>query len=192
MAFLEHAIATIYKERTFDENGIMENIQLSELLLACALFLTAAFRKKTFPKLGVVFASLCAFAACRELDSLLDDFIPLFGWKIAFIFIFAAIGYALKSWKNTLEELFIFLRHPSFIMMCCVITVVIPVAQCIGHRSFVINVLQLEHVGNIKELIEESIETAGYFILLCSAIELFCIPKHPSETIEKRDSATLH
>ena len=68
-------------------------------------------------------------------------------------------------------------------MMCCAITVIIPIAQCIGHRSFVINVLQLEHVGNIKEFVEESIETAGYFILVCSAIELFWPSRRSNEAI---------
>ena len=34
VAFLQHAVAAIYKERTFDENGILENFQLGELLLA--------------------------------------------------------------------------------------------------------------------------------------------------------------
>ena len=173
VTFLQHAIAAVSKEKTFDENGILENLQLGELLLACVLFLCVSFIRKNFHKLGVVFASLCAFAACRELDSFFDEHIPLIGWKIAFLFIILAVGYAMKNWRQTREELLMFFRHPSFPMMCCVITVIIPVAQCIGHRSFVINVLQMEHVGNIKEFIEESIETAGYFILICSAIELF-------------------
>ena len=176
MTFLEQAVAAICKEKTFDENGIIENLQLSELLLACTLFLVLAFRNRAFRKLGIVFASLCAFATCRELDNILDDHLPFFGWKIAFLFIVVASGYAIRHWKMTMEELLRFLRHPSFIMMCCAITVVISVAQCIGHRSFVMNVLQVEHVGNIKEFIEESIETVGYFILLCSVIELFFNP----------------
>ncbi len=176
MIFLEYAIATIYKDRTFDENGIMENLQLGELLFACALFCIIALRQKTFTKLSLFFASLCAFAACREMDNLLDDRIPAVGWKIAFIFIAAAVIYALKHWKCTREELFKFLSHPSFIMMCFAVTTIIPIAQCVGHKSFVINVLQMEHVGSIKEFIEESIETIGYFILLCSAVELLCHP----------------
>ena len=170
---LEHAVAIIYQEKTFDENGFMENLQLGELLFASAVFLAVSFRRENVKKLSIVFSALCIFAACRELDNVFDDAIPLIGWKFAFVFIVASIGYALHHWQRTREELFNFLRHPSFLMMCCAMTIIIPVAQCVGHRSFVINVLQIEHVGEIKEFIEESIETAGYFILLCSAIELF-------------------
>ena len=176
VTFFQYAIAAACKEKTFDENGILENFQLCELLLACALFLSVSLRRKDLHKLGIVFASLCAFAACRELDALFDDCIPIIGWKFAFLFIAAATVYAFINWKRTREEIFCFLRSTAFPMMCFVIIIVIPVAQCIGHRSFVANVLQMDHIGSIKEFIEESIETIGYFILLCSAIELLCPP----------------
>ena len=116
------------------------------------------------------------------MDSFFDDHVPFIGWKFAFLFIVTAVGYAMKYWRQTREELLVFFRHPSFPMMCCAITIIIPLAQCIGHRSFVVNVLQINHVGNIKELIEESIETAGYFILICSAIELFWNSRQTAET----------
>ncbi len=176
VTFLQYAIAAACKEKTFDENGILENFQLGELLLACAMFLVVSLRRKDFHKLGIVFASLCAFAACRELDALFDDCIPVIGWKFAFLFITAATVYAFINWKRTHDEIFSFLRSSAFPMMCFVIIIVIPVAQCIGHRLFVANVLQMDHIGSIKEFIEESIETIGYFILLCSAIELLCPP----------------
>ena len=176
VTFWEHAVAAVCKEKTFDENGFMENLQLGELLFACAIFLIISFRRKRFHKMGIIFAALCATAACRELDNVFDNLIPVIGWKFAFIFIALAVGYALKNWQETREELFKFFRHPSFPMMCCAITVIIPIAQCIGHRSFVVNVLNVEHVGSIKEFVEESIETAGYFILFCSSIELLCNP----------------
>ena len=176
VTFLQYVIAAACKEKTFDENGILENFQLGELLIACAMFLVVSLRRKDFHKLGIVFASLCAFAACRELDALFDDCIPVIGWKFAFLFITAATVYAFINWKRTHDEIFSFLRSSAFPMMCFVIIIVIPVAQCIGHRSFVANVLQMDHIGSIKEFIEESIETIGYFILLCSAIELLCPP----------------
>ena len=58
---------------------------------------------------------------------------------------------------------------------------VLPVAQCIGHKRFLINVLQEDHVGRIKELLEESLETIGYFILLCSSVELIWTKGSKSE-----------
>ena len=80
VAFLQHAVAAVCKEKTFDENGILENLQLGELLLACVLFLIIFFHRKSFRILSIVFASLCAFAACRELDNFFAGNIPLIGW----------------------------------------------------------------------------------------------------------------
>ncbi|MBR4418141.1 MAG: hypothetical protein IKS67_15280, partial [Victivallales bacterium] len=69
VTFLEHAVAAVCKAKTFDENGFMENFQLGELLVACALFLFISFRSKTFHKTGFIFAALSATAAIRELDN---------------------------------------------------------------------------------------------------------------------------
>lgn len=123
VTFLQYAIAAACKEKTFDENGILENFQLGELLLACAMFLVVSLRRKDLHKLGIVFASLCAFAACRELDALFDDCIPIIGWKFAFLFIAAATVYAFTNWKRTHDEIFSFLRSSAFPMMCFVIIV---------------------------------------------------------------------
>ena len=173
MAAVEQTAAAICKGRTFDENGFMENLQLALLLAACASFLAVSRCRDIFHRLGGVFAACCLFAACRELDSFFDDTIPLLGWKFAFLFLAGATAYALQDWKDTRGELCAFLQHPSFTMMCAAMAVILPIAQCIGHKSFVINVLHAEHASDVKELIEEGIETVGYFMLLCSAIELF-------------------
>ncbi len=172
VVLLEHFLAYRFHGETFREHCIIENLQLCELLLATIVFCTAFLCKKTFARLTPLFAGLCAFAVCRELDNFLGAHIPVIGWKIGIVFPIASATYALVNWQETRKELFLFLRHPAFEIMLCAMVLVLPVAQCVGHRSFLINVLQEEHVGRIKELLEESLETIGYFILLCSSVEL--------------------
>ncbi len=169
---LEHFLACRFHGETFREHCIIENLQLGELLLATVIFGVASLRKGEFARLMPLFASLCAFAVCRELDNFLGAHIPVVGWKIGVVFPIASISYALADWQETRREFFIFLHHPAFEIMMCAMVLVLPVAQCIGHKSFLVNVLQEEHVGRIKELLEESLETIGYFILLCAAVEL--------------------
>ena len=57
-------------------------------------------------------------------------------------------------------------------MMLFALALIIPIAQCLGHKPFLANVLSESHIGKVKEFIEESIETVGYFVLLCSSFEL--------------------
>ncbi|MBR4675205.1 MAG: hypothetical protein IKP00_12130 [Victivallales bacterium] len=171
---LEHSLASVLKGQTFREYGVVENLQLCEVLLSCAIFLVLAFYKKNFRNLSIIFAGLCALAACRELDSFFDRLIPYVGWRLGFLFVFAALVNALLHFEQSRSELFLFLRHPSFEIMICAMILILPVAQCVGHRRFIVDVLEEEHVGRIKELLEESLETIGYFVLLCSALELFC------------------
>ena len=169
---LEHLLASRFHGETFHEHCIIENIQLGELVLATIIFGVASLRKGEFARLKPLFAGLCAFAVCRELDNFLGAHVPVLGWKIGVVFPIAAAVYAFADWQETRREFFLFLRHPSFEIMLCAMVLVIPAAQCIGHKSFLVNVLQEEHVGRIKELLEESLETIGYFILLCSSMEL--------------------
>ena len=172
VVLLEHLLAYCFHGETFHEHCIIENIQLCELLLATIVFSIGKLCNGEYERLTSFFAGLCAMAVCRELDNFLGTHIPLIGWKIGVVFpIFTAL-YALADWQETRKELFRFLRHPAFEIMLCAMVLVFPAAQCIGHRSFLVNVLQEEHVGRIKELLEESLETIGYFILLCASVEL--------------------
>ena len=178
---LEHFLACRFQAETFREHCIIENIQLGELLLATIIFGVASLRKGEFARLMPLFAGLCAFAVSRELDNFLGAHIPVVGWKIGVVFPIASVSYALADWQETKKEFFLFLHHPSFEIMLCAMVLVLPVAQCIGHKRFLINVLQEEHVGRIKELLEESLETIGYFILLCSSVELIWTKGSKSE-----------
>ena len=175
---LEHMLARRFHGVTFREHCIIENLQLCELLLATLLFCVGRLCHKQFSRLMPFFAGLCAFAVCRELDNFLGANIPLLGWKIGAVFPIAAASYALANRQETRREILLFLRHPSFEIMLCAMILILPAAQFMGHKSFLVNVLQEEHVGRIKELLEESLETIGYFILICSSLELLW--QHPN------------
>ena len=169
--FQLHFFARIYGADTFEENGMVENTQLSFLILSAFCFGLLSY---IFPKYRTILfglASCALFASCRELDAVLDKVVPVIHWKFAYIFPLAAALYACKNWKQTKTALFKFFNFPAFYMLYLALMVILPLAQCIGHGSFIKAVLQT-NVTAVKELYEKSMETVGYFIILLSSIEL--------------------
>lgn len=164
-----------FRTETFAENGVIENIQLIFLLGAAISFLYCAFIEKKWREISFVLASVTAFAACRELDKIFDATIPFISWKFAYLFVFASVFYACKNLKRYIKSVLKFFGMPSFYIMCIAVVVILPVAQCIGHRPLVSAALG-KHFGRqdvaaIKELFEEALEVAGYFLILISSIE---------------------
>lgn len=171
--FFIHFIADKYKNRTFDEHGIVETLQLMFLVVSGWIFVSeAAFYKKYRPVLFLL-ASLSFLASCRELDMFFDKTVRIVGWEIGFIFPISAIVYAYMHRRTLRNTLIDFYSSPAFYMMCCAMIIIFPIAQCIGHGPFVTDVIGNYRVADIKEFFEESCETMGYFLILLSSIEFY-------------------
>ena len=168
-----HFFASIYNKDTFEENGMVENIQLVLLLCSAFSFLWQIEKNKDFKTVLLLLSSCCLLAACRELDATFDKIIPVVHWKFAFIFPLIAFAYAYKHYADLRQCLFKFFNMPAFYIMYLTVILICPIAQCVGHRPFVKNVLGISHIGNIKELYEESLEVIGYFLIFLSSIEMY-------------------
>lgn len=170
---LLYELADIYKENTFNEHGAVENLQLIFLISSGVIFGVFACFYKAFRPLLVLFASFAFLASFRELDKFFDAYEPFLSWKIGFLFPLSALFYILKNKRVFLKNFFAFLNSPLFPMMVMVLVVVVPLAQCIGHNSFIEAVLGDYKHKDIKEFIEEAGETFGYFLLFLSTIECY-------------------
>ena len=172
LMFVQHILSGIYFDTTFSEFGCVENLQVVLLLLCLILFLIGVkINIKISPLTFLIsaFVLLCIF---REMDNFFDKTIPFFKWKIGFIFLAMAIINAIKHIRQFKENLILFSIMPSYYLMLGASFIILPCAQLIGHKPFLDNILvKGSDLGAIKELIEESAETLGYFILLCAAIE---------------------
>lgn len=165
--------ASVYNGETFEEHGIIENLQFFLLVACSVIFLLSSYIKKDKREIFLLLASVSIFASIRECDMFFDENLPVISWKFAWIFPISAFVYAIKHFERTRDQVFEFIASPAFNMMIAAVIVVIPIAQCIGHRSLVVNVLGNRDVGQIKEFFEECVETIGYFVLFLSAIESF-------------------
>ncbi len=180
-------LSSIYHSKTFAEHGIVENIQLGLLLLSGIIFLTQLKLRPEYACVLWLLASCSFLGACRELDMFFEDCLPIISWKIGFIFPLIAFGKAYQYRYCLKKTLIRFFTSPSFYMMSCSMIIIIPVAQCIGHRPFVINVLGDNNIVAIKELFEEACEAVGYMMILLSSIECyFSLPKTVNMKINRK------
>lgn len=172
--FCIHYLADRFKAETFAEFGVVENMQLGILVISGFIFTIQAIAYKDYRELLFLLASVCFLASCRELDSWFDKRIPLISWRVGFVFPFVALLLAFINRKNIMKQLIPFFGSPAFYMMVSVLILVLPIAQCIGHRSFVEDILGANNVREIKEFIEETVECLGYMLLLFSTFEIYC------------------
>ena len=173
-----HFLSSIYHGDTFAEHGIVENIQLGLLISSGIIFLVQLRLRPEYACVLWLLASCSFLAACRELDMFFDHHLPYISWRIGFIFPLIAF-YQAWRYKHSLKKTLIrFFTSPSFYIMGCAIGIIIPIAQCIGHRPFIVNILGADHVAATKELFEEACEAMGYMLILLSSIECyFSLPK---------------
>ncbi len=167
-----HFLARVYGADTFEENGVVENMQLLLLLFSSFSFLWQIKENENFAKILLLLSSCCLMAACRELDSTFDKIVPFVHWKFAFLFPLMTFIHASGDLVHFKRNLFKFFAMPAFDMMYITVILILPVAQCIGHGAFVESVLGSDRVSDIKEFYEEAMEIVGYFLIFLSSIEM--------------------
>lgn len=120
----------------FKENGPIEWFQFSLLLGATAVFLAGTLLVQAFNPLLAVLACVSAFAASRELDSVLDDVVPVLGWSVAFVFLLAAGTLAYRTRGRLADQVPVFLSSRAFVMLRAGFVVAVPFARLIGDARF--------------------------------------------------------
>ena len=175
------AVTKCLGAEVFDENKLIENLQLLLLIASGLVFLTKACLCRRHSTVLALCAALAMFGACRECDNILDKLLPIISWRIGLLFILAAVIYTIKNYKDFMPALLEFANTPAFFLMCSAITIVGPIAQLVGHRPLLQAALPAhQDIGQIKELFEECVECAGSFILFLSSIET-CICLHKNK-----------
>ncbi len=168
-------LTDIWGPDTFDENGIIENAQCVILAAAFILFGVMAWKNKSYRLILTGLMSLCILGICREQDAWFDMYLPLVSWQIGYFPIVFTMLYDVEHFKHFKKQLIDFLQTPGFSLMFCAMVMIIPGAQCIGHRPLIEAVVPGESgiaVHILRRMIEESGEIIGYVLILLAAIEL--------------------
>lgn len=157
----------------FKENGLIEWMQLSCLLTACTIFLIGCMFISQFREIFILLASVCAFAAVRELDSFLDNLIPVIGWKIATVIIVFAAWMAYIHKEKLAKQVPRFLSSPAFVVLWAGFIMAVPVAQLLGHGEFLETLMGDDYNHAYKRVIEESGEVVGYLLIVAGSVESY-------------------
>ena len=167
------ALTSHYRTSTFWEYGIVENIQLTLLLLTAGIFGVNAFVLKQNRGLFFFFMGLCLLASCRELDSYFGDRLPVIGWKFGYLFPLVGLGLFIRRKEEARKSFFHFLKTPAFQMMSLVIVMLL-IAQILGHRPFIEEAYGKRIDSRaVRRIFEEGLECMAYLLLLLSAVECY-------------------
>lgn len=161
----------------FKEDGPIEWMQFCSLVGATALFVAGSSVISVFREIFILLASVFTFAAVRELDRLLDEVIPWIGWKIGFVVVLYAVGFAYTNRHKLRWQIAQFLCSPAFALLWAGFVVAVPVAQLLGHGPFLESLMGDDYNRCYKLVIEESGELVGYIMLVAGSFESVALIK---------------
>lgn len=167
-------LGNMFKEGLIEEYGILENIQSGVLLITAIILLGEAARHARYRAILFSLAMCITAALIREQDTFFDTHLPVISWKFCFIFPIMGLAALWRQVRLDRTPLFEFFRSSSFGIMLMAFVTIVPLAQCLGHRHFIIDVLGTEEDPRlIRRFLEEPFELMGYFQILLATIEFY-------------------
>ena len=173
IVFIFWQVSDVYKSATVQEYGLFETAQSVVLfLIALSVGLQAA-RNKTYRAILILLCGLALAALIREQDAYLDEKIPYIGWTWCWLFPITGLVILIHQLRRETATFTHFLRSHSFHMMMTALIIIIPIAQCLGHRSFMEDLLGNPSIDShlVRRMMEEPIELLGYLQILLASIE---------------------
>lgn len=173
IVFLFWQVGDVYKSSTVQEYGMFETAQSVVLFLIALSFGIQAARNKTYRAILILLCGLALAALIREQDAYLDEKIPYIGWTWCWLFPITGLVILIRQLREETTTFTHFLRSHSFHMMMTALIVIIPIAQCLGHRSFLADLLGNPDIDAhlVRRIMEEPIELLGYLQILLASIE---------------------
>lgn len=173
IVFLCWQVGDIYKSATVQEYGLFETAQSVVLLLIALSFSFQAACNKSYRAILLLLSGLALAALVREQDAYLDKAIPYIGWTWCWLFPLAGLVILIRQLRRETVTFRHFLRSYSFHMMMTALIIIIPIAQCLGHRSFLADLLGNQDIDShlVRRIMEEPIELLGYVQILLASLE---------------------
>lgn len=166
-------MSDIYKSALIVEHAAVENTQAIIILMTAISFGLHAWNNSAHRSLLLLLASLALAAFIREHDAYLEATIPYVSWYFCWLFPIAAIINIIRTRHNFGKSLTAFLQTNGYHMMVTAVIIIIPIAQCLGHRSFLADLLGDTKINTflVRRILEEPIELIGYIQILLASVE---------------------
>ena len=171
--FLMWKVGDMFKSSAVQEYGLFESAQSVVLLLIAISFGIQAACNRAYRPILFALCMLALAALVREQDSYFDEALPCIGWAWCWLFPLAGLASLIRNRHSIAPVLRHFLRSNAFHMMMSALIIIIPVAQCLGHRSFLADLLGNIDIDThlVRRILEEPIELIGYLQIFLASIE---------------------
>ncbi len=152
------------------EESFTEGAQLVFILFTIITFVRLAQLRPDLKHAAILIAGFFGTIFIRELDALFDLIVHGF-WKYpALLIAIAALVYALRDWRQTVNQLGEILNAPAMKILVCGVILLLVYSRLFGMGSFWKDVMLDKYVGGVKTVAEEATELLAYCIMFYGAL----------------------
>ncbi|ETX11231.1 hypothetical protein MUS1_10505 [Marinomonas ushuaiensis DSM 15871] len=157
----------------YSEHSLTEYMQDVMSFLSCMLFLYASRLDAKLKIASTLLAALLGMMFVRESDSLLDHYVFDGAWQSIVLLIFACVMiFLIGRFSKIYASLKEYSLEVSFGIFLAGFVTLLAFSRMMGRSSFWQAVMGDSYMRIVKNIVEESIETFGYSLILIAAIEL--------------------
>ncbi len=169
---VDERIARFQEVAKFNEDGLVESLELVMLLSIVGASVLTAIRHPEVRATAVLFGGWIGLAAIREQDQWFDQWFHGC-WTVPASLVGA--GLAAHAWRRRGElwpGLMEFVRSPGWGLFVSGMLISMVFARLMGQKDLWSRLVESPRLArNLKNMVEESLEVAGYALLLCGVIE---------------------
>lgn len=169
---VDERIARLQEVAQFNEDGVVESLELALLLAIVAASVLTAIRHPEVGATALLFGGWIGLAAIREQDQWFDQWFHGC-WMVPASLLGA--GLAVHAWRRRRElrpGLMAFVHSPGWGLFVSGVLISMVFARLMGKKDLWSHLIESPRLArNLKNMVEESLEVAGYALLLCGVIE---------------------
>ncbi|WP_026608772.1 hypothetical protein [Methylocaldum szegediense] len=156
----------------FREGYFVEWLQYSLIMATVVLYFFGAWRWENRRPLFLVLGMFAMIASIREWDYWWDRQLPFWGWQLpASICLFVLIMIGWRYRKVLPEQICDLIRSAPFGFLWSGFLAVVVLAQLVGHAELLKLVMGSDFKKGYKQIIEESLELFGYYLIWFGTLE---------------------
>ncbi|WP_299693136.1 hypothetical protein [uncultured Vibrio sp.] len=161
------------------ESSLTEILQQCLLVVSSVAFFYLAKQRYEIRHAAILISAFFAVLLIRELDHWLDMITHGVWVYPAVLTAAAAIFYAVKNGKQTLDQLAFILRSPHMNLLITSVMLLLVFTRLFGMGSFWQSIMGEHYISNVKTFVEEGTELLAYcLIAFASLITVFGFTKN--------------
>ncbi len=154
------------------ELSITEGLEQLMLVLSAGSFFYLAKRQTKLKHAATLMGAFFLVMLIRENDAFFDYIVHGFWVYPALAVTFAAITYAVRNGKQTLDQLAVILSSSYMNMLVLGLIMLLVFSRLFGMGSFWQGVMAEHYVRDVKNIVEEGSELLAYCIIAFSSIKI--------------------